>query len=152
MLRALRLNPDIRHILFLGDGLSDVARLAVRYPDLHIRAVRGNMDALSLDTHAVEEEELFSVFGVTVLLMHGHRYGVKGGLGTAKGHALHRGAQVLLYGHTHVAYSHYDGENGLYTFNPGSIGHPYAGEPSFGILDVLPNGQVSLSHGNIPHQ
>lgn len=151
MLRAMRLNPDVRHVLFLGDGLADVARLFRRFPDLHIRAVRGNMDPLSPDTPA-EDEDLFTVFGVTVLLMHGHRFGVKGGLAAAEGHALRRGANVLLFGHTHTPLSHYDGETGLYSFNPGSIGRAYVGEPSFGLLDILPNGQVSLSHGNIPYK
>lgn len=147
MLRALSLNPDVRHVLFLGDGLADVARIGARFPDLHIRAVRGNMDGLSLD-HPAEDEELFSLFGVDVLMTHGHLFGVKGGLGAAESRALSRGARVLLYGHTHVPYSHYDGETGLYTFNPGSIGRPYGRAPSFGLLDILPNGGISLSHGS----
>ena len=149
MLRALRLNPDVRHILFLGDGIADAARLGARFHDLHIRAVRGNMDGLSLD-HPAEDEEIFSVFGVKVLLMHGHLRGVKNGLYAAEAHALSCGANILLYGHTHEPLSHYDGETGLYTFNPGSIGRPSSGEPSFAILDILPNGSVCLSHGKIP--
>ena len=152
MLYALRLHPDVRHVLFLGDGLLDVSRVAARHPGLHIRAVRGNMDALSLDTSA-EDEDVFSVFGVNVMMMHGHLFGVKGGTAAAESYALRRGAHVLLYGHTHSATSHYDGETGLYTFNPGSIGHPYAGTtPSFGLLDILPNGQISLSHGSIAYK
>ena len=60
------------------------------------------------------------------------------------------GADVLLFGHTHRPHEEYLSEEGLYLCNPGSIGRPSSGDPSFSILDILPNGSVCLSHGNIP--
>ena len=149
MRRVLALHPDIKNVLFLGDGVRDLNRIAPLYPHIHFRAVRGNMDELSLFAPA-EDEDVLELHGVRVLMMHGHRYGVKGGLAAAEGRALRVGAKVLLYGHTHEPYTHYDSETGLYTFNPGSIGRPYHGNPTFGLLDILPTGDVSLSHGELP--
>lgn len=149
MRRALALHPDVKNVLFLGDGLRDLFRIAPLYPGVSFRAVRGNMDAFSFSTPAAEEEE-FSLFGTRVLMMHGHLYGVKGGLAAAEGHARRAGARVLLYGHTHEPYLHYDSETGLYTFNPGSVGRPYGGPLSFGLMDLLPDGGVMLSHGELP--
>ncbi len=149
MRRALDMNPDVKNVLFLGDGIRDLHRITPLYPTVNFRAVRGNMDELSL-AFSAEDEDFFELHGTRVLMMHGHRYGVKGGLSAAEGRALRLGAKVLLYGHTHEPYLHYDSETGLYTFNPGSIGRPYHGNPTFGLLDILPNGDVSLSHGELP--
>ena len=85
--------------------------------------------------------------GTTVYLTHGHL--LDSILAVA---SMEKERVCVLYGHTHVPLSHYDGETGLYTFNPGSIGRPYAGQPSFGVLDILPNGGVCLSHGTVPYK
>ena len=116
-------HPDIAALLFLGDGLS-------------------------LDTPA-PEEDTFDLFGHRVFMMHGHRAGVKGGDGAARSLALARGADILLYGHTHRPLACYDPDGPLYVMNPGSIGAPPDGHPSYGILDILPGG-VMLSHGTCP--
>ena len=146
MSRVLRKNPDVRNVLFLGDGLRDVETLARLHPERSIRAVRGNCDALTLE---YPTEDIFSLYGTTVFLCHGHTLGVKGGLGGAIACAKEAGARVLLYGHTHTPHEEYLSESGLYLCNPGSIGQGHGGEGSFAILDLLPNGSVSISHGHI---
>lgn len=143
---ALRRNPDIKHILFLGDGLSDIEALQKERPDLHIRAVRGNCDGVTLDYPA---EDTFALFGTTVFLCHGHTLSVKGGVCAAIYRAREVGARVLLYGHTHEKAASYLSDLDLHICNPGSIGRPHAGDPSFAILDLLPDGSVSLSHGKV---
>lgn len=147
MSRVLRKNPDVRNILFLGDGLRDVETLARLHPDRNIRAVRGNCDGLILD---YPTEDIFSLYGTTVFLCHGHTLGVKGGLGSAIARAKEAGACVLLYGHTHIPHEEYLSESGLYLCNPGSIGQGRGADGSFAILDLLPNGSVSISLGRIP--
>lgn len=57
-----------------------------------------------------------------VLLCHGHTLGVKSSLLRASYEARERGAQALLYGHTHIP--HIDYHDGLWLVNPGSIGRP----------------------------
>jgi diadenosine tetraphosphatase ApaH/serine/threonine PP2A family protein phosphatase len=85
--------------------------------------------------------------GDECITAYGHRYGVKGGTAAYEAHARAHGARVAIYGHTHIPEARYDSETGMYIFNPGSIGRPYHGRPTFGLLDILPDGSVVLSHG-----
>lgn len=129
--------PDA--ILFLGDGARDLDRLWVC--DIPIWAVRGNCDWSSSD-YADKTERLLYLEGHTLLLTHGHEWGVKGGLGALTLHAAEEGADIVLFGHTHtptlqtVAAGERIGKTTLsrpmHLFNPGSIGY----EGSFGTLTL----------------
>ena len=147
MALVLRRNPDIKSVIFLGDGMGDLEVLARLYPTHSFRAVRGNCDGLMLDYPI---EDVFTLYGKTVFLCHGHTLGVKGGVGAAVERAKEVGADVLLFGHTHRPIEEYRSEQELYICNPGSISRPVAGDPSFAILDILPNGGICISHGKIP--
>lgn len=147
MLRVILQHPDIRHVLFLGDGLADMEPLYTRFPQHEFRCVRGNMDSLTM--REVEDSSLFSLYSCRVLMLHGHTRGVKGGTAAAAQDALQAGARVLLYGHTHIRDCRYLSADELYVFNPGSIGRPYSGRPSYGLMDILPDGSVMLSHGEV---
>ena len=132
-------------LLFLGDGLRDLSVV----PDAFtLRTVRGNCDFFGLNEHP---EERLEVFGATrILMMHGHRYGVKSGLGAALVAAVAREADVLLYGHTHrPEITHFAAgdvvggeilQKPLIVLNPGSLGQPPDGKPTFGTLTVRANG------------
>ena len=145
---ALDRTPDCKNVLFLGDGLADVAAVAPSFPDRSFRCVRGNMDAPSLDLPA-EEIDFFALYGNTVMMTHGHRFGVKGGIGTAVAYAGRRGARVLLFGHTHVPEDRFLPEEGMFVCNPGSLGRPADGVPHFGVLSLLPDGGALFSHGTL---
>ena len=95
MSAAIRRNPTIKSVIFLGDGLRDLQTLAQLHPTHIFRAVRGNCDGLSL---AYPYEDTFTLFGTTVFLCHGHTLGVKSGLGAAVARAREAGAKVLLFG------------------------------------------------------
>ena len=83
--------------------------------------------------HRFEERERVVFFGdCRVLLCHGHTLGVKSSLLRASYEARERGAQALLYGHTHIP--HIDYHDGLWLVNPGSIGDHR--RPSYGVLTV----------------
>lgn len=146
MAKVIAEHPPILDVIFLGDGLVDILPLMRQFPKHRFRTVRGNMDFLAAGFDA-PDEDVFSLYGVRVFLCHGHLFGVKGGTGVAEAHACTANAQVLLYGHTHRAEEHYLSEKGLLVLNPGSIGRPQSGEPSFAILDILPSGDVAASHG-----
>ena len=146
MAEVIRRHPEVRTVLFLGDGLADLEQLYPLFPQHTFRAVRGNMDFLAREA---EDLSLFSLFSCRVLMMHGHTHGVKGGVGGALCEAKRQGARVLLYGHTHQPENRYLPEEEIYLFNPGSIGRPHDGIPRYGLLDILPNGSLMLSHGEL---
>ena len=131
--------PDA--VLFLGDGLRDMANADLPCP---LYAVRGNCD---WTVFADAPEERLEVFGgVRVFMTHGHRYGVKNGPGAALTAAARQNADVLLYGHVHETHEEWlpaGTETGegllrkpLLVVCPGSLGEPRRGDPSFATLTV----------------
>ena len=152
-----RVRPD--GILFAGDGLRDLSSLPDNPPCL-LWAVKGNCDwmmspvILGNTALEAEDEELITVEGIRILLMHGHTYGVKGGLGRAIAHAIAQDADVLIFGHTHTPVElHLSPDNTfafsvqkpLTVFNPGSLGDRDA---SFGTLTIQ-KGQMLFGHGEL---
>ncbi len=146
MATVLRRSPDVKSIIFLGDGLRDLDVLRPLFPHHTFRAVRGNCDPLALDTPTAD---ILDLYGIRIWLTHGHLLSVKGGMGAAVSRAMREGARALLYGHTHIPDATYLSREGLYLCNPGSIGRPAVGAPCFGRLDILPDGTLSFSHGTL---
>ena len=131
MLDAVSLeSPDM--ILHLGDCEKDCSVLALRYPDIPLRKVRGNCDRLSPELDTDE----FKIEDKRFMMTHGHVYNVKIGNDRIIEIAGYRGADVLLYGHTHIP--HHSVVEGIEVINPGSIG---SGK-SYAVLEVK-NGAVS---------
>lgn len=147
----ISLHRNATLFVFLGDGLRE---LDESY--MPIVAVRGNCDVFSTDT---PEERLLDLDGIKILLMHGHRFSVKSGLDRALAYADKRGADVLLFGHTHLPTERYFPEGTelsdgtrltrpLWAFNPGSLGEPRGERPSYGLLQIR-RGQLLFSHGTL---
>ena len=134
LLRAAELFPEAELLLHLGDGFSDLQQLQRQYPERTIAGVRGNCDMASSLPPVGEYEAQ----GVRIFYTHGHLYGVKSGQYTIVCAAREKKAQVLLYGHTHQAFTDY--EDGLYMMNPGSLN---SWEPTYGTLDITPQGIVT---------
>lgn len=123
-----RSQPEI--LLFLGDGLQELHYLEALYPTIVFHVVKGNCDFS--DAPGVQR---LQIGGKRIFMTHGHLYGVKYGYETAIAAAEKAGADLLLFGHTHVAYQDY--RNGLYILNPGSIAFPRSGKPSYGWVDIV---------------
>ncbi len=151
---------DADAILFLGDGIRDIDFID-NVSTRALCAVRGNCDWFSpfTDEKDLFSEEMFLIFGnYHILMMHGHTKGVKNGLDTAIRYAYDRGADVLLFGHTHTAYEKYLPagteigdivlERPMYVFNPGSIGASRDGRASFGYIEIKGN-NILFSHGTV---
>lgn len=146
--------------LFLGDGIRDLPDTVLRSDYGLFAGVCGNCDRLSelLFPGLFPEERLLSWGAYTVMMMHGHTHSVKHGVDNAVRYAAEKGTDLLLYGHTHTAEERYlapDSEVGgirlrkpLYVFNPGSLGAPRNGLPSYGIIELRDNG-ILLSHGTV---
>ena len=135
-------------ILFLGDGLRDIEAL----PEGNFAiCVRGNCDMFGSEEYPTERILRFGEY--TVMMTHGHTYSVKSTLDRAAAAAVSRGADMLIFGHTHKRTDIYLPEGSdvggvilprpLRLFNPGSVR-----EGSFGRL-TLKNNIPLTSFGDI---
>ena len=131
---AVQTQPKAEIVLHLGDGEEELMQVKTMFPEKMIVGVRGNCDFGS----ETKNSDLVKLSGKNVLITHGHTYYVKHSLSELKTAARVCRANVVLYGHTHVAHTEYDG--GLYIMNPGSLSIPRQGGPTYGILDITSQG------------
>lgn len=146
MNRALSQHPDAEVVFFLGDGIYDAD--AIRAMDTRPRmwiAVRGNCDFHKFfDGREARRREEITLESRKILLTHGDAYGVKSSLSHLEDYAKERGADIVLFGHTHTPTEIYvNEERPIYFFNPGSISSP---SYSYGILTL--GESVLFSHGS----
>ena len=130
MLTAVRReNPEM--ILHLGDHHTDCRDLRERFPAIPLRAVKGNCDRAG----ELETDEFICEY-LRIMMVHGHRFNVKYSLDALITNALYKDADIVLYGHTHIAQA---GKfEGIHVINPGSIGY----NGSYCVLRIE-NGKVS---------
>ena len=119
--------------IHLGDGEREFEDVQNLYPDRRYLWVAGNCDFGS----ETKNSDLVKLSGKNVLITHGHTYYVKHSLSELKTAARVCRANVVLYGHTHVAHTEYDG--GLYVMNPGSLSIPPAGRTYLMGFWILPS-------------
>lgn len=145
--RLIRMHRDIDAVIFLGDGLSDVDAYAMTHNRFAWFAVRGNCDfTATFGGREAPTVDSITLGGRKIVMTHGHLYGAKGGLSGLVSLAEGRGADVVLFGHTHKPTEIYS--DGVYYFNPGSLSYSYGSTPTFGLLTVYEDtGEILLSHG-----
>ena len=132
-------------LCFLGD-VSDDARfleelLWQRGGQTALYAVKGNNDFYTQEP----EEIVVTLGGKRILMVHGHRHGVKQGLLRLSLYAQQKGADVVLFGHTHMA--HVSGDGGMLLINPGAAGKGFwaSQPPSGAVLCIEEDGGMSVS-------
>ena len=127
--RVLQAHPKADALLFLGDGLSDLAavRQTTRCPLVY--EVRGNCDY----DRSVPADRLISLGGLRLFVTHGDGYEVKLTTGPLRRAAAQRGAEAVLFGHTHSPCC-FQEPDGLWVLTPGSA------RSTFGL--VLPEGEA----------
>ena len=159
---VILLHRDADAVLFLGDGLREVERLSFDRPHLTPISVRGNCDGFSfLGTNTDTPTERMLAFGkLKVLMLHGFTpYDAKYGTLPLIAYAARRGADILLYGHTHQQEEQYLPEGSdvgggicldhpMWIMNPGSLGRPSDGVPSYGLVQIE-GSMALLSHGSL---
>ena len=133
----------VDYAVFAGDGAGEFLSLAAEFSDVTFRAVAGNCDFMS----SLPLEEEIDACGARILVVHGHKYGVKFSRTQLYLSARVRGFDVVIYGHTHEREEKYypaEGEfHAVTLFNPGS-----AKSGDFGVIDVG-DGGVLCSQGNV---
>ena len=133
-----RCDGHVDMCVFLGDGVDSAEYALSLFPRLPRVIVCGNCDFVHLaPSSAFPDEMLFDADGVKFLCMHGHRHGVKGGVARAAEYAAKKGANVLLYGHTHRKSDElFDTPDGaVRAINPGSIGR--GGDRTFALVETV---------------
>lgn len=108
-------------VLFTGDYLRDALKLEARL-NLPIHSVAGNCDP-----PGGESEKIIELEGCRFYLVHGHQWGVKKSLQSLFYRAEEVGAQVVVFGHTHLPYCRQT--EGIWMLNPGSPTHPRSLSP-----------------------
>ena len=149
MEKVISSHPQIKDVLFLGDGVSALHSLYIRFPDRRFLAVKGNCDIFSVCSmgECVAQDEVIETEGHRILLTHGHTYSVKSSLMPLAKRAVEIDCDIVLFGHTHVYTERYETvlNTQISLFNPGSVGD-YNG--SYGILHINAS-NVLFSQGMI---
>lgn len=130
---AIDSHPDIEHIIFLGDGVAGVEDIR-RFYNKKFYLVRGNCD-FACDLPLIDTLVLN---GKKIIFTHGHTLDVKYTTERLFEFAKQNNANIILFGHTHIAHSEYN--DGVYIINPGSVSRSRNGKNSYAIIDILENG------------
>ena len=121
--------PDC--VIHLGDHFDDGEAIASENPEITFYRVPGNCDMFRCPPGA-PEILVTTVGGVRFYMTHGHKHCVKSGIDRLLTAARDKGAQVVLFGHTHSALCRRE-PDGLLVMNPGTSGF---GGGSAGIVEI----------------
>lgn len=134
--------PEADAFLFLGDVLRDIASIRKRTFHKEWIAVPGNCDFGSDQPPTYLIPFVEGDREVRTLITHGHLFSVKRGMAQLEAEATRRGAQLVLFGHTHLPYTAYRG--GIYYLNPAASGIRARERPAMAS-------SISLRAGLVPH-
>ena len=158
--KVISMHRNADGILVLGDGVRDIGFSECTEGGRFFAGVRGNCDGLfsSFGEYSYFDELLLTLGEYNVIMMHGHKHSVKSGVEPAAVYASKRGADILLYGHTHIPTEKYYAEGSeidgyvmpraLRVMNPGSLGCSQDGTHSFGLMQIKGD-SVLFSHGTV---
>ena len=136
MRRCIRtVKPDA--MIHLGDYYDDGEAMAEEFPNIRIHQVPGNCDKYRMIRYE-PEVRCYPVGGVKFYMTHGHLHNVKINICRLVLEARKLDAQVVLYGHTHVADCHREAD-GLWVMNPGACGSTGG---SVGLIEIS-DGQIT---------
>jgi putative phosphoesterase len=125
-LKILDLLGDFDRIIHLGDG-SDDAEIIEAALERKLFIVSGNCDITGNYPHRSDLE----ISGKRILITHGDRFHVKSGLAGLCRKAKMERADIVLYGHTHIA--RIEEIEGILFINPGTL-KKSAGRQSMAVL------------------
>lgn len=132
---------DIDMLIHCGDvgSSEELYRSVVKCP---VKIVAGNNDYY-LD---LNEEEEFDLREHRFLITHGHRQRVSWGTERLMEYAYGIGADVVLYGHTHVPNVEYDEDFNVYAVNPGSLSQPRqpGHKASYAVMEIDKNNEIKI--------
>jgi len=134
---VLERESPVNMLIHCGDICGDEERIAAAC-GCEFHAVAGNMDMGS----ELPPEALIEAGGRRIFAAHGHRFYVGSGLDDLKETALENGADIVLYGHTHIPYLEETQE--ITVLNPGSLSYPrqLGKQCSYGVIEIGQRGKL----------
>lgn len=125
-------HSDATAIFHCGD--SELMNFDPTLKNVHV--VRGNCDY----DRTLPNEILIAIGEHSIYMVHGHLYGVKTSLDKLHAKAQTKNANIVLYGHSHIAKA--EKIDDILFINPGSIAYPRGRkERTYAILTLQDNGQ-----------
>ena len=136
---ALEQTGPIDQLIHLGDvegGAEHIRELAGDAPAV---IIAGNNDFFC----DLPNERIFTIGGHRIFMTHGHGYFVHSGTLYLKREARKKGADIVMFGHTHKPYMEEDNE--LLVLNPGSLSLPRqeGHRPTYIVMEIADDGQIS---------
>ncbi|SFB45215.1 metallophosphoesterase [Clostridium frigidicarnis] len=131
-------NAKVDMLIHLGDNVADI-KLIKECFNKDIVFVKGNCDFESY----VKSEKVLKINGVNIFITHGHEYNVEYNLLNLKLKALELGAQVALYGHSHVAMIERD--SNIIMVNPGSTSLPRGQNKSMAFIEIDEKSNIEIN-------
>lgn len=129
--RILRQAGEVDLWLHTGDYSQDVAHLR-SLTNKSVQSVCGNCDSYEGRS---PKEAILHLEGFTLALVHGHQYLLPDSLANLAFWGRSKNAQVVIFGHTHVALT--EMVEDVLLVNPGSPSRPRRGLPSYAELYLL---------------
>ena len=127
-------------LIHLGDfeGGEDYIRSLVT---CDIEMVAGNNDFFN----RLPKDRVIKIGKYTVMLTHGHRYGVNSSTYDIREEAIRNKADIVMFGHTHVPMIDLQGE--VWAINPGSLALPRQNGriPTYAIMELDSMGEAHFT-------
>lgn len=139
--RVLEEMGKIDFFIHLGDVEDGEEYIRALIGNVPLAMVAGNNDFYT----DLSGEAVFSLGGYRIMVTHGHYYYVSRGNDYLAKAAREKGADIVMYGHTH--YPCLEQQDGLTILNPGSLTLPrQAGrQPTWVIMEIGQKGKVKYT-------
>lgn len=116
--KALKKTGPIDQLIHLGDVEGGEERIRMLAGNAPAAIIAGNNDFFC----DLPDERMFTLEGYRIWMTHGHRYFVHSGILYLEREARKKGADIVMYGHTHKPMIQQ--EEKLLVLNPGSLSLP----------------------------
>ena len=136
---ALEQTGPIDQLIHLGDVEGGAEHIRELAGDAPAAIIAGNNDFFC----DLPNERIFTLGGHRIFMTHGHGYFVHSGTLYLKREARKKGADIVMFGHTHKPYMEEDNE--LLVLNPGSLSLPRqeGHRPTYIVMEIADYGQIS---------
>ncbi|MDD3173937.1 MAG: metallophosphoesterase [Herbinix sp.] len=140
LLKTIERVSPIDLLIHLGDyeGREEYIKLIA---PCNFELVSGNNDFFN----GLPKDKIIQIGKYTVMLTHGHRYGVTYSTSNIIETARRNKADIVMFGHTHVPLI--DLSDSVWTINPGSLALPrqHGRVPTFIIMDIDSGGDAHFT-------